>query len=114
VQIATDINFTTIVRNVNVTTTSYAPAGLSNSTFYYWRVLPKSPSCSGTLSSAYRFTTGQLTCLNEVSTDTPIDIPIVVTSPKGEYAPVEDIHLVINHIIVSWMQYHIMHEEGRI
>lgn len=80
VQIATDINFTTIVRNVNVTTTSYAPTVLANSTFYYWRVLPKSPSCSGTFSSAYRFTTGQLTCLNEVSTDTPIDIPIVVNT----------------------------------
>ncbi|SDW85945.1 D-sedoheptulose 7-phosphate isomerase [Hydrobacter penzbergensis] len=41
-----------------------------------------------------------------------VDVPIVVESPKGEYAPVEDIHLVINHIIVTWMQYHIMHEDG--
>lgn len=41
-----------------------------------------------------------------------VDIPIVVESPKGEYAPVEDIHLVINHIIVTWMQFHIMHEDG--
>lgn len=39
-------------------------------------------------------------------------IPVVVSSPKGEYAPVEDIHLIINHIIVTWMQYHIMHEDG--
>ena len=41
-----------------------------------------------------------------------VDIPVVVESPKGEYAPVEDIHLVINHIIVTWMQYHIQHEDG--
>lgn len=41
-----------------------------------------------------------------------VDIPVVVKSPKGEYAPVEDIHLVINHIIVTWMQYHILHEDG--
>jgi D-sedoheptulose 7-phosphate isomerase len=41
-----------------------------------------------------------------------VDLPIVVTSPKGEYAPVEDIHLIINHIIVTWMQYHVMHEDG--
>jgi D-sedoheptulose 7-phosphate isomerase len=41
-----------------------------------------------------------------------VDLPIVVSSPKGEYAPVEDMHLVINHIIVTWMQYHIMHEDG--
>ena len=40
------------------------------------------------------------------------DVPIIVESPKGEYAPVEDIHLVINHIIVTWMQYNIIHEEG--
>jgi len=41
-----------------------------------------------------------------------VDLPIVIESPKGEYAPVEDLHLVINHIIVTWMQYHIMHEDG--
>jgi len=41
-----------------------------------------------------------------------VDIPVVVESPKGEYAPVEDIHLVINHIIVTWMQFHVMHEDG--
>lgn len=41
-----------------------------------------------------------------------VDIPVVVASPKGEYAPVEDLHLVINHIIVTWMQYHIMKEDG--
>ena len=40
------------------------------------------------------------------------DLPIVVESPKGEYAPVEDVHLIINHIIVTWMQYHIQHEDG--
>ena len=41
-----------------------------------------------------------------------VNVPLVVKSPKGEYAPVEDIHLIINHIIVTWMQYHIMHEDG--
>jgi D-sedoheptulose 7-phosphate isomerase len=41
-----------------------------------------------------------------------VQVPVVVNTPKGEYAPVEDIHLVINHIIVTWMQYNIMHEEG--
>ena len=40
------------------------------------------------------------------------DLPILVESPKGEYAPVEDLHLVINHIIVTWMQYNIKHEDG--
>jgi D-sedoheptulose 7-phosphate isomerase len=41
-----------------------------------------------------------------------VDVPVLVSSPKGEYAPVEDVHLIINHIIVTWMQYHIMYEDG--
>lgn len=41
-------------------------------------------------------------------------IPVVVKTPKGEYAPVEDIHLIINHIIVTWMQFHIMKEDGTV
>lgn len=41
-----------------------------------------------------------------------VDVPLVVETEKGEYAPVEDLHLVINHIIVTWMQYHIMKEDG--
>ncbi len=39
------------------------------------------------------------------------DVPVVVTSPKGEYAPVEDVHLVINHIIVSWLQQKLIHNQ---
>ena len=39
-----------------------------------------------------------------------VDVPVVVTSPKGEYAPVEDLHLVINHIIVTWMQFQVINE----
>lgn len=38
------------------------------------------------------------------------DIPIVIKTPKGEYAPVEDIHLILNHIIVSWMQFNIKNQ----
>lgn len=42
------------------------------------------------------------------------DISVLVKTPKGEYAPVEDVHLVINHIIVTWMQYNIMKTDGLI
>ena len=38
------------------------------------------------------------------------DIAVVVKTPIGEYAPVEDIHLVINHIIVTWVQLKIRNE----
>ena len=39
------------------------------------------------------------------------DISVVVETPKGEYAPVEDVHLIINHIIVTWMQFNIINED---
>jgi len=35
------------------------------------------------------------------------DLNIIVDTPKDEYAPVEDVHLIINHVIVTWMHYHI-------
>jgi D-sedoheptulose 7-phosphate isomerase len=40
------------------------------------------------------------------------DLPIIIDTPRGEYAPVEDMHLVINHIIVTWMHYHILEEQS--
>lgn len=43
-----------------------------------------------------------------------VDLPIVISSPKGEYAPVEDMHLIINHIIVTWMQFHILREDNQL
>jgi len=38
------------------------------------------------------------------------DLSIIVNTPKGEYGPVEDIHLIIDHIIVTWMQFTIVRE----
>jgi len=32
-----------------------------------------------------------------------VSCAILVETPKGEYAPVEDVHLIFNHILVSWM-----------
>tara|TARA_B110000483_G_scaffold243135_1_gene331487 strand:+ start:166 stop:771 length:606 start_codon:yes stop_codon:yes gene_type:complete len=29
----------------------------------------------------------------------------LINTPLGEYAPVEDLHLIINHILVSWMHF---------
>jgi D-sedoheptulose 7-phosphate isomerase len=33
------------------------------------------------------------------------DVVIHVETPKGEYGPVEDIHLIIDHLIGTWLQY---------
>jgi len=81
-QIATNANFTTIVSSTNVTTNTYTTSGLLVTTDYYWRVLPKNPTCSGTYSSGFKFTTGQLTCatINAADPNLPIVIPTVVNT----------------------------------
>ncbi len=32
------------------------------------------------------------------------DVVIHVKTPKGEYGPVEDIHMIMNHLIITWLQ----------
>ncbi len=32
------------------------------------------------------------------------DSAVTVKTPKGEYAPVEDIHMILDHVIVTWLQ----------
>jgi D-sedoheptulose 7-phosphate isomerase len=34
------------------------------------------------------------------------DVVVQVTTPKGEYGPVEDAHLVLDHIVTSWLAMH--------
>lgn len=38
------------------------------------------------------------------------DYPILIKTPKGEYAPVEDMCMILDHIIVTWFQYEISNE----
>ena len=37
-----------------------------------------------------------------------VSCALLVETPKGEYAPVEDIHLIFNHILVSWMHIYLI------
>jgi subtilisin-like proprotein convertase family protein len=82
VQVSSDANFSTIIISATVSTNSYSATGLLESTNYFWRVLPKNPTCSGTFSSGYKFTTGQLSCTTFNSTDVnlPVNIPIIVNT----------------------------------
>ena len=32
------------------------------------------------------------------------DYSMIVESPKGVYGPVEDLHLIFNHLISLWLQ----------
>ena len=75
VQLATDNLFTAIVSSANVSTTFYSVSGLIQGTNYFWRVLPKNATCTGTYGSPYKFTTAALTCgINAASTNVPITI----------------------------------------
>lgn len=33
------------------------------------------------------------------------DVALHVPTPKGEYGPVEDIHLMVNHLVTAWLHY---------
>lgn len=75
VQLATDSGFTNIIRSGSTAATNYAVSGLSQATDYFWRILPKNSSCSGTYGTAYKFTTGVVTCVTTPSTNIPVTIP---------------------------------------
>jgi D-sedoheptulose 7-phosphate isomerase len=32
-------------------------------------------------------------------------IPIVIATPAGEYGPVEDLHMVIDHLVTAWLKH---------
>jgi subtilisin-like proprotein convertase family protein len=54
--------------------TNFTVSGLFENTTYYWRVLPKNVSCSGTFSDGFQFTTGTVTCGSSASTNVPVAI----------------------------------------
>ena len=102
IQVAIDNSFSTIVKSANVSTASYLVSGLSPETDYFWRVLPKSANCSGYYSDAYKFTTGQISCLTTVSANIPIIIsasgtPTITSTlniPSG--GTISDVNITIN------------------
>jgi subtilisin-like proprotein convertase family protein len=74
VQIARDAAFTNIVSTATVTSLTAAYSGLLEATDYYWRVLPKNPSCSGAYSAGYKFTTGSSNCNYSYSNNTNLAV----------------------------------------
>lgn len=79
VQVATDNTFTTIISSGNVTTNSYALSGLSQGATYFWRVLPKNPTCTGVYGTAFKFTTGSISCATTASPNVPLIIPATIS-----------------------------------
>ena len=41
------------------------------------------------------------------------DVCIVVNTPKGEYGPVEDIHMVLDHMFTNWMYIRFASKQGQ-
>ena len=39
------------------------------------------------------------------------DIVIHVKSEEGEYGPVEDIHMIMDHLLANWLQYKVQREQ---
>lgn len=74
IQIARDAAFTNIVSSGTVTSSTAIFSSLLEATSYFWRVLPKNPSCSGTYSSGYKFTTGSSNCTYNYSNN--VNLPI--------------------------------------
>ena len=82
IQIASDLDFTSIIESETVITNSFEPQLLDVNTKYYWRVVSKN-TCGGvsSFSSVFNFTTANEICDVYVSTDTPKTIPDF--SPEG-------------------------------
>ena len=73
----TDPLFTSNTTTQNVTTTSYALSGLSNSTIYYWKVKANYSAGSSDYSGSYSFTT----IMNDVTLIDPVINKNVSTTP---------------------------------
>lgn len=74
IEIATDAAFTSIVEFSTVQFSNYRPALLQQETNYFWRVKPKNNCGEGTFSTAFSFTTQQITCKSLAADGLPIEI----------------------------------------
>ncbi|MFT3795132.1 reprolysin-like metallopeptidase [Flavobacterium sp.] len=111
VQIATDAAFTTGLMTETVDTNSYEVSGLAAATTYYWRILPKNPSCSGDYSAAFSFETGLIACNTTPSTNVPVAITATGTPtvnstlvvPAGSGVVVSDLNVTVD-IDHTWVR----------
>lgn len=102
VEVASDIAFANVVASGTTDSTTYTVGGLSELSTYYWRILPKNPSCFGQFSPAFSFETGEENCTITVATDGPKPIsasgsPTVTSVINLEQSgAVSDINVTIN------------------
>ena len=111
-ELASDVNFTTVLVSQNVLTSQYTTTNLDENTNYFWRVLPKNSGCQGELSAVFRFTTGSgINCDPIVnSTNVPLTIsasgtPTInstLTIPTNQNQTIDKITVALN-ITHTWM-----------
>ncbi|MEZ4839343.1 reprolysin-like metallopeptidase [Flavobacterium sp.] len=111
-ELASDVDFTTVLVSQNVATNQYTATSLDQNTNYFWRVLPKNNGCQGELSAVFRFTTGSgITCDPIVnSTNVPLAIsasgtPTInstLTIPTNQNQSIDKITVTLN-ITHTWM-----------
>ena len=107
VQVSTSNTFTPLISAVNVSSNSANISGLSSGTSYFWRIAPKNATCNGTFGSAFKFTTGTVSCATPSNT-TPLTIPTTanfsgtstINVPSG--ASISDVNVNVN-ITHSWI-----------
>ncbi|MBR9845276.1 MAG: T9SS type A sorting domain-containing protein [Algicola sp.] len=104
VEVASDVNFTTIVDSGTVQTTSYTASNLNTISTYYWRVTASNLCGTAPMSSVFSFTTAEISCGTFDATDVPIDILVtgngvdtytsVINVPNN--APLTDVNVTIS------------------
>lgn len=101
VQVAADSSFNTIVATGTTSTTNYTVSGLNQGVDYYWRVLPKNIGCNGVYGSAFKFTTGIISCSTVSNTTAQVisssgrpTVTSTINIPSG--VTVNDVNMIIN------------------
>lgn len=74
VEVSSDASFTSIVESATVQAVSYTTTALNANTQYYWRVTASNACATASPSSAFSFTTANLTCGTFSAGDLPIAI----------------------------------------
>lgn len=75
VEVATNINFTSIIESATVTSANYRTKLLLPLNKYYWRVKPINPCGEGSFSPIFSFTTANILCKDFIASDIPKIIP---------------------------------------
>ena len=102
IEIATDIDFTSIIEAASVANTFYTPVNLENNASYFWRVKPKNSCGEGTFGLPFSFSTITFNCDTVAAFDlplaiSPIDTPTITSSIVFyEDLPIADINVALN------------------